>query len=142
MKVLLTGGTGLIGRALLPRLDKKYEIRIFGRTKPEPKYEFIKGELENSTDVQKATRDIEAVIHLGAVLAGQDPIKTIDVNVKGTLNVLEAAVKNNVKRIVFASSILVIGDIDYLPIDEEHPCKPKNIYGLSGLFHELCYVFA
>ena len=143
MKVLLTGGTGFIGKAVLSRLDRKHEISIFGRTKPEPKYEFVKGDLRNLEAVSRATNNIEAIIHLGAVLVDKDPVETMEINTMGTFNLLEAAVKNNVKRFVFASSIQAIGDAVYLPINEDHPCKPKNIYGLSKLMgEELCSFYS
>lgn len=117
-------------------------------------YRFIKGGLQDLEALEKATKGIDAIIHLAAIpldLPGEYK-KLWDVNVTGTFHVLEAARRNGVRKIVFASSICAWGfgfwkeplDIQYFPIDEEHPCfkYAQDMYGLSKIVGEqLCYMY-
>lgn len=142
MNVLITGGTGFIGKFLIPELKKDHKITIFGRSKPQGDAPFTGGDLRDYESVKNAAKNIDAIVHLGAVTAGKDPLLTIDVNVRGTQNILEAMVSRGIKKIVFASSIAVLGCLSerfnphYLPVNELHPCEPEDIYGLSKLLCE------
>lgn len=143
MKILITGASGLIGRYLIPVLVRKHRIRAFGRKQVQFKgIESVKGDLRDFNSIKNALKGIEEVIHLGAITAWQEPILTLDTNVKGTYNLAEAAVQEKVKRIIFASSIAAYGCLsenfvpEYLPIDEEHPCKSEDMYGLSKFLGE------
>jgi nucleoside-diphosphate-sugar epimerase len=153
MRVLVTGGSGRVGRFVVPELETAgYEIAIFDLVEPQdrrPRY--IKGDLRNLAEVMEATRNIEAIVHLAAIptYTGEDQ-KIMETNVMGTFNLLEAAVKNGVKKVVCATSLCAVGFIfwkkpftpDYFPIDEKHPCKPDDAYGLSKLIDEkLCYAY-
>jgi len=154
VKVLITGGSGRIGRFVVPELeDAGHEIKIFDLTEPEgDKYAFVKGDLLNSEEVKEAARDVEAIVHLAAIphdIPGE-PQELMGINVMGTFHTLEAAVSNKVKRMIFASSVSAYGflfwkkpiDVEYFPIDEKHPCKPDDMYGLSKLIGEkLCYAY-
>ena len=155
MKVLITGGSGRIGRIVVPELEHAgYETKIFDLAKPKnSKHEFIKGDLRNLVEVEKATRDVEAVVHLAAIpmdIPGEAK-EIFEINVMGTFHVLEASARNKVKRVVFASSVSAYGFIfwkkpiivEYFPIDEGHPCNPDDMYGLSKLIGEkLCYAYS
>ncbi len=83
----------------------------------------------------KALNGVDYVIHLAAVVsvdeARQDPWRACEVNVKGTLNLLNASLKAEVNRFVYASSCAVYGDPDELPIREDFPLKPINTYGAT-----------
>lgn len=157
IKVLVTGGSGRIGKRLVPELEKLgHRVVIFDSVEPAQPgdYEFIKGDLQDLEALEKATKGIDAIIHLAAIpldLPGEYK-KLWDVNVTGTFHVLEAARRNGVRKIVFASSVCVWGfgfwkkplDIQYFPIDEEHPCfkYAQDMYGLSKIIGEqLCYMY-
>jgi len=81
-----------------------------------------------------------AVVHFGGVSIVSESVRTPYIyylnNVLGTLNLLEAMVKNNCKKIIFSSSAAVYGNPEYLPIDENHPKNPINPYGKSKLMVE------
>jgi UDP-glucose 4-epimerase len=150
MKILITGASGFIGRHLITVLAKDHKIRTFGRTELESKdFEFVKGNIRDFDSIKKALEGIDEVIHLGAITAGKETLLTMDTNVKGTYNLIEAAVQEKVRRIIFASSIAAYGCLsenfvpEYLPIDEKHPCIPEDMYGLSKFLGEeilKCYV--
>ena len=80
------------------------------------------------------------ILHLAAIVsvdeAYRDPINTIRVNVMGTANLLELARRVDAQKFVYASSVAVYGEPEYLPIDEEHPLKPANLYGATKLMGE------
>ncbi|MEB3755892.1 MAG: GDP-mannose 4,6-dehydratase [Desulfurococcales archaeon] len=84
--------------------------------------------------------DIAGIIHLAALIniveVMENPQRALDVNVKGTINVLELARLLDVDRVVFSSSTAVHGEPVYLPVDEAHPLNPANLYGETKLFGE------
>jgi UDP-glucose 4-epimerase len=158
LKVLITGGAGFIGSHLLNHLLKSgYEIAVldnFSSGKIEnikehlhnKNFRLIKGDIRNPEDVKKALQNIDAVCHLAAIvnipLSIENPSLTNDVNVQGTLNLLEASIKNGIKRFIYVSTCAVYGEAKYLPIDEEHPTNPLSPYGVSKLTAEhYCKVF-
>jgi len=81
------------------------------------------------------------IIHLAAMVnvveVRRRPDRAMRVNVLGTLNLLEAARRLDASRFVFSSSVAVYGEPQYLPIDENHPLNPKNLYGSSKLMGEM-----
>jgi len=158
LKVLITGGAGFIGSHVVDHFLKiGCEIVVFdnffsGRIeniKPHMSnkgFHLIKGDVRNSEDVEKAVRGVDVVCHLAAIvnipLSIENPLLVNDVNVKGTLKLLDASVKYNVKRFVYVSTCAVYGEAKYLPIDEEHPTNPLSPYGASKLAAEhYCKVF-
>lgn len=108
------------------------------------RYNFIKGDICNAQDVMKASQGCDYVIHQAAVGSVPrsilDPISTHDSNVTGTLNVLVAAEKHKVKKMVFASSSSVYGDAKVFPQVEEHIGSPLSPYAVSKRTCEL-YAF-
>jgi len=143
MKVLVTGGLGVIARyGVIQILENNFELRLTDYKEPEKelKYEFIKADIRNYLEVKKAVKGVDAIVHLGAIAKpSEDPYLIYSTNVMGTLNLLEAALKNNVKKFIYASSIHIYGlplNPEYLPIDEEHPLKPHIPYGFSKLLSE------
>jgi len=152
--ILVTGGAGYIGSHTVLNLSNAgYDIVVFDNLetghaetietlKNICNIKFIKGDLRNLEDVNKIfeTYDIEAVVHFAAFsLVGEsvtNPAKYYRNNTYGTLNLLEAMVNHNVKKIVFSSTCATYGEPEYTPIDEKHPQNPINPYGASKLMIE------
>lgn len=153
-KILITGGAGFIGSHLAKKLiDLNNEIVIFDNLDsfyseklknknlesiaPSDKYEFIRGDIRDYTAVCAVLDDIQVIIHEAAqpgIRASlENPMKTHEVNISGTLNILRAAVTKNIKRVIIASSSSVYGDTNELPYREEDSPQPLSPYGVSKL---------
>jgi len=147
MKYLVTGGAGFIGSNLVKELLKRgEEIKVldnFSTGKREnvinflsnKNFELIEGDLRSFHTVRDAVRDVDYILHQGALPSVPrsitDPITTNDVNILGTLNILEAAKEFNVKKVVFASSSSVYGNNPTSPKTETMPVAPLSPYALS-----------
>ncbi|MDQ2052610.1 SDR family oxidoreductase [Natronolimnohabitans sp. A-GB9] len=110
---------------------------------PEPNdggYEFVEGDVRDPELVEQLVDDVDVVYHqaaqAGVRTSVDDPRKPNDINVDGTLNVLDAARDTDIERVVLASSSSVYGKPEYLPYDEEHPTTPVSPYGVSKLAGE------
>lgn len=149
MKILVTGGSGKIGIRVIKILEKSgCDIINFDIIPQKDNFEFIKGDIKNRKAIETATKGVDVVLHLAAYpteLAIPSYPEGWDVNCTGTFNVFGASVKNRVKKVVYASSICATGIltwvtsnklIEYFPVDENHPCKPQNLYGVSKLVSE------
>lgn len=141
-KVLVTGGSGLIGQAIVENLlNKGYSVRIFDKTLPNLKnVEFIEGDILDINVVEKAVEGCDYVIHLAAVMgvmiAQNNPTRCLDVNIYGTRNILKAAAKHKIKKVLIASSSEVYGDPEVIPIKEDALRQPKSEYGFSKMIAE------
>jgi UDP-glucose 4-epimerase len=111
-----------------------HETWTFDRRPPE-RGEYVEGDLTSLNDVVAATAGFDALCHLGAVgdvyLAAADPPLAASLNVVGTANVMEAARRNGLRKVVYASTWEVYGHALYQPIDEEHPCAPDHPYNIT-----------
>lgn len=152
--ILVTGGAGYIGsHCVLALLNKGYDvlvydnlstghIEIINSLKTIGKFEFYQGDLLKSAYLKNIlnTKNIEAVIHFAAFSqvgeSVKNPQKYYINNIIGTLNLLEAMLENNIKKIVFSSTAATYGEPIYIPIDEKHPQKPINPYGKTKLIIE------
>lgn len=156
MRVLVTGGAGFIGSHLVSELLRAGNVvSVFDnlhRGHREAlgdnlsRVTFIDSDVRNASAVRDAVRDTDVVYHLAAqssvMTADTDSEYTLRTNVEGTRNVLEAAVAENVGRVVFTSSREVYGDPNSLPVSEAAPLNPKNTYGISKTHgEELCREF-
>jgi nucleoside-diphosphate-sugar epimerase len=146
MRVLVTGGTGTVGPAVVERLVRHgWEVRVIGlgpQTRPAiAGVEYQLCDITNYAELREQMRGCQLVIHLAAIasptrLAGPE---LFQINVAGTYNVFEAAVAEGVRRIVQASSINAFGCFwgnvelspQYLPIDEAHPTYTTDPYSFS-----------
>jgi nucleoside-diphosphate-sugar epimerase len=149
LRVLVTGGSGTIGGYVLRELLRAgHSAASFSRTAPRVEGAgFVRGDIMEPAQLAGACQDQDAVIHLAAIPGPgrATPAQLLNVNVIGTVNVLEAAVHAGVGKFVFASSGAATGFSfqkreflpRYLPLDEEHPCAPQDEYGLSKLLGEL-----
>jgi len=146
-KVLVTGGGGFIGHAMVKYLlQKDYEVRAFDlafqleKNPSPPGAEIYKGSIMDVNDLMIAIKDCDYVVHLAAALGvkrtEQERLSTLNINIQGTSNVLEACVRDNVKKIIFSSSSEVYGDQKKLPISEKNPLQPKSIYAITKLAGE------
>jgi len=144
LKVLVTGGAGYIGSHVVRQLlEVGYQVRVFdnlenGHKEALPdEIEFIQGNLLKPNEILGALKDIDAVLHFAAYIeAGesmQNPLKFFENNLKGSVTLLEAMRQAGVKNIIFSSTAAIYGEPEYTPIDEKHPKKPTNIYGLTKL---------
>ena len=144
MKILVTGGVGKVGQWVVRKLldSPAHEVTVFDRV-PGPErgaVKYLVGDVQDLGQVMEAIYGAEVVIHLAAI---HNPnIATASVtyqtNVVGTFNVHHAAFRLGIKRVVSASSNAIVGLSysesflpDYLPIDEAHPLRPEDVYGLS-----------
>jgi nucleoside-diphosphate-sugar epimerase len=157
MQYLITGGAGFIGSNLTEELLKRGEkVRILDnlstgrRSNIEPflkDVEFIEGDIRSYHSVNKVMKGIDIVLHQAALPSVPrsilDPITSNDVNVSGTLNVLNAAREAKVKKVVFASSSSVYGNNPTLPKHEGLNPDPLSPYAVSKLAGEkYCIVFS
>jgi UDP-glucose 4-epimerase len=147
MKIAIFGGGGFLGSTIADRLLLDgHEIRIFERPRVVPyrkfaeseRVEWITGDLSNTRDVSDATTGVDVVLHLVSTTlpkgSNDDPIYDVQSNVVATLQMLNAMVSHNVRKIVFISSGgTVYGNPRYLPIDENHPTDPLVSYGITKL---------
>ncbi len=157
-KVLVTGGAGFIGSHLVDRLVQEgFEVVVLDNLSsgsPEnikihvenPKFQFIRGDVRVRGLVRRALRGVDCVFHLAAVasvdLSIRRPDIVNDVNVTGTLGLLEESRRADVEKFVFTSSCAVYGEPIKLPVDEEHPTRPLSPYGASKLAAEhYCSVY-
>jgi UDP-glucose 4-epimerase len=158
MKYLVTGGAGFIGsnivKELLRRGEKVRLLDNFATGKREnllpfngdPNLEVIEGDLRSFHIVRDAVRGCDYVLHQGALPSVprsiKDPITSNEVNINGTLHILEAAREFGVKRVVFASSSSVYGNNATLPKVETMPVAPLSPYALTKYAGErYCQVF-
>jgi UDP-glucose 4-epimerase len=158
-RVLVTGGAGFIGSNLIPLLlDANNSVTIFdnlstgklenlSNVRLHPNFKFVQGDIRDPQSLSEALQNVDTVIHLAAVIDVSasviDPISTNEINVAGTLNVLQESKNNGVKKIVFASSTAVYGDTKALPIKEDTSLKPISPYAASKAAGEAyCSAFA
>lgn len=153
-KVVVIGGAGLIGSHTVDRLIREdvREIVVYDN--------FARGRLENLSDALKdprvkinevggdilqddilnaALKDADGVFHFAALWLLQChefPRSAFEVNVRGTFNVMDACVRNGVKRLVYSSSASVYGDAVTEPMEEDHPFNNKNFYGATKIAGE------
>ena len=144
MRVLITGGTGAVGKATVARfVSHGWEVRVIGRRAgmDTPGAEYQVCDITNYNDVREQMRGFDAVVHLAAVpnprIAPGPEI--FHINTLGTFNIYEAAAAEGIRKLVQASSINAFGcfwgntDItpQYLPIDEDHPTYTTDVYSFS-----------
>lgn len=144
-RILVTGGSGFIGRHVVRRLfERGYDVIVLDKQKPPNEdIKWVKADILKLDELIKCMRGVDIVYHLAAVadatFATENPLLTIKVNVDGTINVLEACRRSKVKRIIYASTIWVYN------ASKEHiayentllSTHTKHIYTTSKLFGDL-----
>lgn len=153
-KVLVTGGAGFVGSHLVDGLvGRGYKVVVLdnfrsgkmenvGQHLKGDDFKLVVGDVRDRRVVRDAIDGVDAVVHLAALIdvekSVNDPVETHDVNVTGTLNVLKEAVREDVKRFVYASSTAVYGEGNPLPLSEDCPPRPISPYAASKASAE-CY---
>ena len=141
-KILITGGSGFIGRSVVRGLiEKGFEVNLLDLFNPNiSNVNYFNGSVLNQDDIAKAMQGCDYVIHLAAVLgvskASYHPVECLDVNIKGIINILNCCVQNKVKKIIFSSSSEVYGEPNKIPISEDAALQPRSEYGVSKLVGE------
>ena len=152
MKVLITGADGFIGSHLTEALvNNGYDVRAFVNynsfnsngwldtvsNEIKNKVEFFSGDIRDPNGVREAMKGIDIVLHLAALIAipfsYHSPDSYIDTNIKGTLNIIQAARDNKVKRVLVTSTSEVYGTAQFVPITELHPKQPQSPYSASKI---------
>ena len=145
-KILLTGAGGLVGSRISKLLQGR-DVTHFELSDPGDGFPCIEGNLCDAQAVEQACRGMDAVIHVaglhGKTWADAGDHAGFEMNVMGTQNILEGARKGGVSRVVFTSSLWAAGHLPvpppYLPIDENLPREPFEIYGLTKkLGEQMC----
>lgn len=152
MKVLVTGSDGFIGSHLTEELVKKgYQVKAFvyynsfnnwGWLDTLPKdimenVEIFQGDIRDPNGVAESMRGVGAVFHLAALIAipfsYHSPDAYVDTNIKGTLNVLQAARRFETERVLVTSTSEVYGTAQYIPMDEKHPFQGQSPYSATKI---------
>ena len=151
-KVLVTGADGFIGSHLVESLlEKGYEVKAFtmynsfntwGWLDALPKdkldqIEIFSGDVRDPNGVREALKGMDGIFHLAALIAipfsYHSPDSYVDTNIKGTLNVLQAARELGTERIMITSTSEVYGTAQYVPIDEKHPFQGQSPYSATKI---------
>lgn len=161
LNVLVTGADGFIGSHLIESLTRQgFKVRAFvlynsfnswgwlDHCSPEVKgqFEVFAGDIRDPHGVKEAMKGCDAVLHLAALIAipysYHSPDTYVDTNIKGTLNVLQAARELGVKRMVHTSTSEVYGTARFVPITEEHPLQGQSPYSATKIAaDQLAYSF-
>jgi UDP-glucose 4-epimerase len=156
--VLITGGAGFIGSHLAEDLVKAgYSVKILDDFSTGnvnnimglfnyKNFKMIRGSINNKGLVSKATSDVDAIFHLAAQIHVDrsiiEPQHTFKVNILGTLNILDAALENDIEPVVYASTSEVYGSAKHVPMDEDHPLNPASPYAASkAAADRLCFSY-
>jgi NAD dependent epimerase/dehydratase len=148
--LLVTGADGFIGSHLTELLVKEgYKVKALSQYNSFNNWgwledidcrndiEVLSGDIRDPHYCKHITKDIDIVFHLAALIAIPysyvAPDSYVDTNIKGTLNICQAALDNGVKRVIHTSTSEVYGTAQYVPIDEKHPLQPQSPYSASKI---------
>jgi UDP-glucose 4-epimerase len=152
-RILVTGGAGFIGSHLVDRLIlEKHDVTVLDNlysgviSNIHPSAKFIQGDVSDYQICCEAVYGKEYVFHLAAIPevseSIRNPSRSNEVNVQGTINILEASLKNKVRRVIFAGSSAVYGNTNIIPTDETVPVDPLSPYALQKYAgEEYCRLF-
>ncbi|MDC0224630.1 GDP-mannose 4,6-dehydratase, partial [Deltaproteobacteria bacterium] len=150
MKALITGADGFIGSHLTEMLvAKDYQIKALSQYNSfnnwgwledvncKDKIEILTGDIRDTHYCKQITKDVDIIFHLAALIAIPysyvAPDSYVDTNIKGTLNICQAAKENGNIRVIHTSTSEVYGTAQYVPIDENHPLQPQSPYSATKI---------
>ena len=150
MKVLVTGADGFIGSSLTEMLvDKGYDVKALSQYNSfndwgwledidcKAKIEVLTGDIRDPHYCKFITKDVDIIFHLAALIAIPysyvAPDSYVDTNIKGTLNICQAAKENGNIRVIHTSTSEVYGTAQYVPIDESHPMQAQSPYSATKI---------
>ncbi|MBU1197735.1 NAD-dependent epimerase/dehydratase family protein [Candidatus Micrarchaeota archaeon] len=138
---LVSGGSGLIGSAVVSRLMEIDQVRVIDLKRPSVAVtEFVQGDVTDHAIMRSAVRDCETVFHFASTLSviqtEKKPVDTLNQIIDGTRSVLEACRQSDVKKFIFSSTSETYGEPDTVPIAETHSLKPKSCYGIAKVVSE------
>ncbi len=151
---LVTGGAGFIGSNLVDLLLRRgHGVTVLDnlssgyRDNLRAEARFVEADVRDDSALDRAIAGADAVFHLAASVGNKrsidHPITDADINVLGTLRLLEACRRHGVRKVVFSSSAGIFGELKSLPIREDHPAEPASPYGATKLAAEkLCLVYS
>ncbi|MBE6381122.1 MAG: NAD-dependent epimerase/dehydratase family protein [Lentisphaerae bacterium] len=154
MRILITGGAGFIGSHIAEYYHDKAEVRVLDnlrsgniRNLAGLNVEFIRGDVRDRVKLARAMKDVDYVFHLAAMIgvpeSMENPLECVDINVNGTLVVLEEAARAGVKKLCYASSAAVYGNASGLIRREDMCADPDSIYAVTKLDGEhYCKIFS
>lgn len=147
--MLVTGADGFIGSHLTEMLlNEGYKVRALSQYNSfnnwgwleginHPNLEVVTGDVRDPHYCKHISRDVDTIFHLAALIAIPysyiAPDSYVDTNVKGTLNICQAAKENGVRRVLVTSTSEVYGTAQYVPIDEKHPKQPQSPYSATKI---------
>ncbi|MCU0453640.1 MAG: NAD(P)-dependent oxidoreductase [Bacteroidetes bacterium] len=148
MKILISGGSGLVGRGVVPDLSRDHRVDVLDLKNPAGEHSsFLRADILSLSSLTRVIHDYDAVVHLAGIPhpLNDPPEKVFQVNTVGTFNMLEACALTSIPKFIFMSSESTLGFAfsktrmwpEYLPIDEEHPLRPQDPYGLSKVSGEM-----
>ncbi|MFH1319309.1 MAG: NAD-dependent 4,6-dehydratase LegB [Bacteroidota bacterium] len=149
-RILLTGADGFIGSHLTEMLVKrKAKVKALSQYNSFNHWgwledvnclnniEVLSGDIRDPHYCKQITKDVDVIFHLAALIAIPysyiAPDSYVDTNIKGTLNICQAALENGCQRIIHTSTSEVYGSAQYVPIDEKHPLQPQSPYSASKI---------
>ncbi len=149
-KILVTGADGFIGSHLTQILSKKgYKVKALSQYNSFNNWgwleqvnckndiEILSGDIRDPNYCKTITKDVEIIFHLAALIAIPfsyvAPDTYVETNIKGTLNICQAAKDNGVSRLIHTSTSEVYGTAQYVPIDEKHPLQPQSPYSATKI---------
>lgn len=149
LKVFITGADGFIGSHLTEMLlEQGYKVKALSHYNSfnnwgwlegveHPNLEVITGDVRDAHFCKHITKDIDIIFHLAALIAipysYTAPDSYVDTNIRGTLNICQAAKENDVQRVIVTSTSEVYGTAKYVPIDENHPKQPQSPYSATKI---------
>jgi UDP-glucose 4-epimerase len=149
MQALVTGGAGFIGSNIVKLLiDEGHTVTVLDNLlsgyrenlNPFPQVRFIAGDIRDPQAVAEACAGAEVIFHLAASVGNKRsidlPLDDAEINVLGTLQILEAARAHGPRKVVISSSAGIFGELKTLPIKEDHPIAPISPYGATKLAAE------
>ncbi len=157
-RLLITGGAGFIGSTLAEKfVQDGYAVRVLDDLSNSSisnirglfnhrNFKLVRGDIRDPDLVQRVSTGVDFILHLAAQIHVDrsiiEPRHTFEVNTLGTINVLEAAIQNDVKKVICASSSEVYGSAEYAPMNEQHPLNPCSPYAASkAAANRLCFSY-